>query len=59
MKFARVILLAIAFPAPQNFSTLSHKWNDFEKKKKKLLNIIVCFDLPYSFVYNYSHSKNK
>ena len=55
MPFARVVS-SMAFPALQNFSTLFHKWNYF--RKKKLLNIIVCFDLLYHFFCNHSHSKN-
>jgi len=39
----------VAFPALQYFSTLSHKWHNFENK--------MCFNFLYNFVRNISHYK--
>jgi hypothetical protein len=39
------------------FSTLSHKRRHF--RKKKLLNINLCFDCLYNFGWNVSHYKKK
>jgi len=38
------------------FSTLSHTWHDF--RKKKVTEYKICFDFPYTtFVWNISRSK--
>jgi len=52
------MLPPVAFPVLQYFSALSHKRQDF-RKTKKLLNINVCFDCLYNFVWNIFHSKKK
>ena len=53
-----IILLSLASLAPPYFSTLSHKRHDFQKKKKKLLNIkfVFWFSLQLS-VSDISHVK--
>jgi hypothetical protein len=43
MKGAWAILLSVAYPALQYFSTLFHKELDFRKKKNKLLGIKFMF----------------
>jgi len=40
-------------------STWSHKQHDFRKKKKSFSTQNVCFDFTITFVWSFSHSKNK
>jgi hypothetical protein len=42
------ILLSVAFPALQYFSTLSHKWQDF---RIKVMGFKMCFDFLYKFLF--------
>jgi len=56
--YMRHILSSVACPALQYFSTLSHKWHDFRKKKLYWIwNVYLIF---YTiFIWNMSHSKKK
>jgi len=56
MQCACAILLSVANPAVQYFSTLSHKRHNFGGKK--LLNIKCALIFSTTFVWNISHSKN-
>jgi len=52
MQWACAILSSVACPAPKYFSTLSHKWHDF--RKKRFLNVKCVFrvslqHLPLTF----------
>ena len=54
----RHIVTSFVVPlAPSYYSTLSDKRYDFQKKKKKLLNIKVCLDFLCNFFWNISYSK--
>jgi len=55
-RMRRIILSSMACPAPQYFSTLSHKLHDF-RGKKKVIKHNMRFDFPYNFGWNISHSK--
>jgi len=57
MQCACATLSSVPCPALQYFSTLSHKWHDF--RKKKLLNIKCVLIFPTTFVWNISHSRHK
>ena len=43
----RIILSSVACPAVQYFSTLSHKWHDFRKKKYWNLKCILIFSTTF------------
>ena len=49
MRMRRILLSSVACPAVQYISTLSHKRNDFRKKKKKVIEYKMCFDFLYKF----------
>jgi hypothetical protein len=59
MQYVCAILSSVACPAVQYFSTLSHKRNDFRKKKKKLLSTKCVFIFSTTFLWNILHSKKK
>ena len=42
MRMHHIILSYVACPAQQYFSTLSHDWNNFQKKKKKIIEHKMC-----------------
>ena len=43
MQRACAILSSVAWPAQQNFSTLSHKWHDFRKTSLNIICVIRAF----------------
>jgi len=56
MHCACVVLSSVTCPVQQYFYTLSHKRNDFRKKKSDW-TWNVCYDFLYNFVWNIFHSK--
>ena len=55
---APYILPPVACPAVLYFSTLSHKWYDFRKKKKKVTDLKMCVLIfSTTSVWNMCHSK--
>jgi hypothetical protein len=60
MRMRRIILLSVAWPAVQYFSTLSHERHDFSKKKKKIIgHEMRVSSFSTTFVWNISHSKTE
>jgi hypothetical protein len=51
-----IVLSSVACPAPQYFSTLSHKWYDFREKTKFIAHKICIFIFSTTFASNISHS---
>jgi len=47
MRMRHIILQSVACPSVQNFSTLSHKRNDFRKRSYRTK--AVCFDFLLDF----------
>jgi len=54
MQCACAILLSVAWPAPQYFSTLSYKRQDFRGKKYHKMSVLT---FSTNFVWNISHCK--
>ena len=50
MRMHRIIMSSVAYLPQQYFSTLSHKCCDFLKKKKKVFQFKMCFNITYTLL---------
>ena len=57
LRMRHIVTSSVVPLSPPHFSTLSHKWCDFRKKKKELPHIKCVFIFSTIFVENISHSK--